>query len=179
VVLSGAVRTLRAGGPLGMAVGFLQIVVAGALLVRAREARAASTPELLGAVPSLVLAGGVMAAAGERAWGTAALCLAAAGVALAAAGILSLGASFGILPGVRALRTRGLYRCVRHPIYLGEALLFLAAAGQIGWLGAVATLGMVPLLAWRITVEERLLAAEPGWREWAAQVRWRLVPGVW
>jgi protein-S-isoprenylcysteine O-methyltransferase Ste14 len=48
------------------------------------------------------------------------------------------------------------------------------------WLAtALGTLG-VPLLLWRAILEDRTLRAElPGYAEYAQQVRWRLLPGVW
>jgi protein-S-isoprenylcysteine O-methyltransferase Ste14 len=48
------------------------------------------------------------------------------------------------------------------------------------WLAtALGALG-VPLLLWRTILEDRTLRAElPGYAEYAQQVRWRLLPGVW
>ena len=40
------------------------------------------------------------------------------------ASVLSLGTCFGVLPEVRGLVTRGPYRFVRHPVYLGEIAAF-------------------------------------------------------
>jgi protein-S-isoprenylcysteine O-methyltransferase Ste14 len=93
--------------------------------------------------------------------------------------MLLLGRSFAVLPGVRVLKTRGLYALVRHPLYLGELLVFAAAARCLGWWGLASAALLVPLLAWRIHQEELLLRDEPGWAEWAARVRYRLVPGLW
>lgn len=63
---------------------------------------------------------------------------------------------------MRALRTGGLYRVVRHPLFLGESLLFAGAAAALGAGGAAAAPALLPVLAWCIQVEERPLAAEPG-----------------
>jgi protein-S-isoprenylcysteine O-methyltransferase Ste14 len=38
--------------------------------------------------------------------------------------------------------------------------------------------GWISLL-YRIHAEERLLSHDPGWRTYAALVRYRLVPGLW
>lgn len=162
---------------LAILTGGLQLAVACGLLARAPERRATHTRDLVGALPSLLLAGVVIAAAGRQEWGP--LGLALLGVVVAAGGMVSLGTSFAVLPGVRTLRTTGLYRWVRHPIYLGESLLFAAGAAQLGGYGWASIAAMVPLLAWPIGVEERLLAQEPDWAVWSARVRWRLLPGVW
>jgi protein-S-isoprenylcysteine O-methyltransferase Ste14 len=75
----------------------------------------------------------------------------------------------------------GVYRLVRHPIYLGYALLI---GGEALWLGslAAALIGAGVYLAataWRITIEERDLRARlPGYCTYARRVRGRLIPFV-
>ena len=52
------------------------------------------------------------------------------GLAIVVAGKVALGRSFGLLPANRGVVFSGLYRVVRHPIYLGYVLThgaFLAA----------------------------------------------------
>lgn len=76
----------------------------------------------------------------------------------------------------------GPYAYVRHPMYVGGILMFLTMPLQLGsWLGiAGALLLVLPGLAFRIVMEERTLTAElEGYRDYAARVRWRLIPGVW
>lgn len=82
--------------------------------------------------------------------------------------------------GQRVIDT-GPYAYVRHPMYVGGLLTFLAMPVQLGsWLGLAATALLIPALGFRIIMEERTLAAElEGYREYAARVRWRLIPGVW
>ena len=42
------------------------------------------------------------------------------------------------------------------------------------------TLCTVPFLLYRVIAEDRVLHAElPGYSDYAARVRWRLIPGVW
>jgi len=49
------------------------------------------------------------------------------------------------------------------------------------WLAAaVGVVLMIPLILWRAVPEDRmLLAGLPGYADYAARVRWRLIPGVW
>lgn len=75
----------------------------------------------------------------------------------------------------------GPYRLVRHPGYVGWSLLWLAVPLVLGsaWalLPAAVCLGGIVV---RTALEDATLAAElPGYREYAAQVRYRLLPGLW
>jgi protein-S-isoprenylcysteine O-methyltransferase Ste14 len=77
--------------------------------------------------------------------------------------------------------TDGPYRIVRHPMYASVALYVPGTALLLGSLwGAAAIVVIVAALAVRIGIEERTLRAGlPGYDEYAARVRWRLVPRVW
>ena len=94
--------------------------------------------------------------------------------------LLTLGPCFGVLPAHRGLVTRGPYRWVRHPAYLGELLMLqaAAAASMKPILQGLAAAAALPILL-RIHVEESVLAQDPGWPTYAAAVRWRLIPGIW
>jgi protein-S-isoprenylcysteine O-methyltransferase Ste14 len=75
----------------------------------------------------------------------------------------------------------GPYAVVRHPMYawilpllLGTPLLLGSAWGLL-WLAL-----FVPLLMARILGEEAVLRdGLPGYRDYAARVRYRLIPGIW
>jgi protein-S-isoprenylcysteine O-methyltransferase Ste14 len=76
---------------------------------------------------------------------------------------------------------RGPYAWVRHPGYAGPVASHLALPLALGsWRGlAPAVLGCL-LLALRAVYEERRLVHElPGYADYAARVRYRLVPGLW
>lgn len=77
--------------------------------------------------------------------------------------------------------TDGPYRIVRHPMYACVLLYVPGTALLLGSLwGAVATVVIVLALVVRIAIEERMLRAGlAGYAEYAARVRWRLLPGVW
>jgi protein-S-isoprenylcysteine O-methyltransferase Ste14 len=86
------------------------------------------------------------------------LTLMAAGETITVAGMLSLGRSFSIFSEVRELATSGLYRWVRHPLYLGEmiAVWGYVLAWSAPWAFACALL-FTALQSWRAKVEERRL----------------------
>ncbi len=79
------------------------------------------------------------------------------------------------------LITGGPYRFVRHPGYLFIMLLLVASGPALGsWL-ALAPIGLyLVLIIRRLVLEDRFLHAHlPGYRAYAARVRWRLLPGLW
>ncbi len=77
--------------------------------------------------------------------------------------------------------TTGPYRWVRHPMYAGASLMFVAIPLLLGsGYGLAAAPVWIVLLSFRIPIEERMLREKlPGYEEYAARVRWRLVPGLW
>jgi protein-S-isoprenylcysteine O-methyltransferase Ste14 len=70
---------------------------------------------------------------------------------------------------------------VRHPGYAAAILLCVASGPALGsWISALPPLAAIPLVLWRMFSEERLLRdGLPGYEDYAAQVRARLVPGMW
>jgi protein-S-isoprenylcysteine O-methyltransferase Ste14 len=77
--------------------------------------------------------------------------------------------------------TTGPYEYVRHPIYASGLLSYLGTPLLLGsWYGLAIVPVMAALLAFRAVMEERMLKAElDGYLEYAARVRYRLLPMVW
>ncbi|MBB4392520.1 MULTISPECIES: isoprenylcysteine carboxylmethyltransferase family protein [unclassified Bradyrhizobium] len=75
----------------------------------------------------------------------------------------------------------GPYAHVRHPMYSGMVLFFAGVPLLLGsWWGLVMVPILVLLFAIRIGIEERTLREGlPGYDDYAARVRYRLMPGVW
>jgi protein-S-isoprenylcysteine O-methyltransferase Ste14 len=73
------------------------------------------------------------------------------------------------------------YRTVRHPGYAGAILFELAVPILLASWGALITGGLgAILLILRTALEDRTLQAElAGYMDYARQVRYRLVPGIW
>ncbi len=77
--------------------------------------------------------------------------------------------------------TNGPYRYVRHPGYVGMILQLLATPVALGsaW-GLVPAAGASVMFVLRTALEDRTLQNElAGYADYARQVRYRLIPGLW
>lgn len=120
---------------------------------------------------------------GPLAWTVGGL-LIAVGAALLASGGAGLGSALTPFPAPRAgaqLQTSGIYAQVRHPMYGGGILIGL------GWsivfatpLGLVLTIVLAVFADLKSRREERWLEQTyPGYDDYRARVRHRLIPFVW
>jgi len=77
--------------------------------------------------------------------------------------------------------TGGPYRYVRHPAYIGGILYELAVPILLSSLWALIVSGLCTiLLVLRTVLEDRTLQTElNGYADYARQVRYRLIPGIW
>ncbi len=77
--------------------------------------------------------------------------------------------------------TNGPYRYVRHPGYAGAILAGMATPFLLGSLwGLILAVISAALYVVRTGLEDRTLMDElPGYREYAQQIRYRLLPGLW
>jgi protein-S-isoprenylcysteine O-methyltransferase Ste14 len=94
-------------------------------------------------------------------------------------GVLSLNRSFGLVAAQREIKTSGLYRVVRHPLYASYVVIFLAYVAANTTAGNVILLAVtLACLAGRILREESHLAADPMYQGYMRRVRYRVVPLV-
>jgi protein-S-isoprenylcysteine O-methyltransferase Ste14 len=75
----------------------------------------------------------------------------------------------------------GLYGRIRHPFYLGNLLFFIGIGLWLECYASVLALALVfVVLVIRIFVEEKALRKSlPGYAEYMAKIRYRLIPFVW
>jgi protein-S-isoprenylcysteine O-methyltransferase Ste14 len=74
----------------------------------------------------------------------------------------------------------GPYAWVRHPMYLAVVLVVLGSGPALGsWAAAPVLWPILAVFVRRTLLEDAMLHAElGGYRDYAARVPWRIVPGV-
>ncbi len=110
-------------------------------------------------------------------WGT--LTLSWLGLVITFYARFSLGRNIGFVPAQRRIVTTGAYGLVRHPIYTGVFVNYLALVLQrfSGGNLLLVALGAFWFMV-KSVVEERFLAADPEYAAYLGRVRWRWVPGL-
>ncbi len=77
--------------------------------------------------------------------------------------------------------TQGPYRYIRHPMYVGVILAIISTPLVLGSFWALIPAGMIVIVfILRTHLEDNTLQEKlPGYTDYAAQVRYRLIPGIW
>jgi len=75
----------------------------------------------------------------------------------------------------------GPYAIVRHPMYVGVVVFYLASPIALGsWWAFIPAAVILPILVVRILNEEQILERDlPGYKEYKLKTRYRLLPGIW
>jgi protein-S-isoprenylcysteine O-methyltransferase Ste14 len=75
----------------------------------------------------------------------------------------------------------GPYRFVRHPMYLGATLMYIASPLALGsYWAMIPALFIIPIFIARIINEEKVLTKDlEGYSEYKQKTRYRLIPGIW
>ena len=90
-----------------------------------------------------------------------------------------LGRSFGLLPANRGIVSKGPFRLMRHPIYVGWFVLTLGYAFIYPRpRNFVVIVAALLFMMWRIVQEEDLLGLDSEYRTYCEKVRYRLIPWV-
>ncbi|MBT8217909.1 MAG: isoprenylcysteine carboxylmethyltransferase family protein [Acidimicrobiia bacterium] len=106
-----------------------------------------------------------------------------AALALGVAAAMSLGRNLTPYPkpvDSGTMVARGPYRLVRHPIYTAVIIGMIGIAVRGGdWISLGLAIGLIPFFNAKSTFEERhLIEQYPGYVDYQARVRSRLVPGI-
>jgi len=165
-----------------LSISLLNLSLGLLILFRVQAKRLGNPVDILKSLPSLII-GGMMfrLSVALPEWSMISVSIFMIGMMITLASFITLGRSFSILPQVRPIVTKGLYRFVRHPGYLGELLLIIACfiASESLLISGICFALFIPFIAWRILVEETLLSQEVLYLAYMDQVKWRMLPGVW
>jgi protein-S-isoprenylcysteine O-methyltransferase Ste14 len=144
-----------------------------AVVDRSMKARVLTAVSMLG--PSLLKPASVVALLPQL----ATVAISAVGLGIVIAGKVTLGRSFGLMPANRGVVSSGVYRIVRHPIYMGYLVTHVAylAAMPSAWNVVALVAADIALLA-RAVCEENTLARDERYRQYQRTVRWRVCPGL-
>jgi protein-S-isoprenylcysteine O-methyltransferase Ste14 len=105
--------------------------------------------------------------------------LAILGTAVELWGRFSLGRNIGFVPAQREIVIHGAYRFMRHPIYSGLFIGFLAECLAYYSLRNILIDGFaIFLFAVKSLAEESFLKKDPGYAAYLERVRWHWFPGV-
>jgi protein-S-isoprenylcysteine O-methyltransferase Ste14 len=103
------------------------------------------------------------------------------GIVLSVVVLSQLGRSFGVIAAHRGvIKTQGLYRWVRHPLYMAEELMFIGVLLQCFCWENVLIVGV----QWccqmsRAADEEALLGQDPAYVAFQQQTPYRFLPGIY
>jgi protein-S-isoprenylcysteine O-methyltransferase Ste14 len=116
----------------------------------------------------------------DTGWDTLSAILLLCGNTLCIIAVLDLGRSLSIMPEARQLVTTGIYRRIRHPLYLAEDIAFLGIFLQFrSWAAAVVLLATLLVQLRRMDWEEGILSGMfPEYAEYQRR-SYRLLPGLY
>ena len=101
------------------------------------------------------------------------------GITLQILAMLSLNRSIGMVAANRGIQTQGLYRFVRHPMYLSYVVAYFGyVLNHPSMHNAGVYVAAVLFWVLRLLAEERFLLRSPDYQQYASKVRWRMLRGV-
>ena len=101
------------------------------------------------------------------------------GLMLQVASMFSLNRSIGFVAANRGIKTNGMYRFVRHPLYFAYTIAFFGfLLNHFTIWNLCIYMAMVLALYLRTYCEEQVLREDAEYQQYAKRVRWRLLPFV-
>jgi len=105
--------------------------------------------------------------------------LEAAGGFFVLGAFLSLNRSFGIAPENRGVKTIGLYRIIRHPMYFGYVVVEIGfVINNFSAFNLTVLVVAIFFTILRLRAEERVLRKDSRYIEYSQRTRWRLIPFI-
>ena len=102
------------------------------------------------------------------------------GLLISMAGLFSLSKSFGIVPANRGVKTDGIYKYIRHPLYSGYVIsVFSFVVQNPSTYNIVLYLFLILFKVLRIQAEEEFLMKDKAYADYTKKTEWRLVPFIW
>jgi protein-S-isoprenylcysteine O-methyltransferase Ste14 len=112
-----------------------------------------------------------------QSWAMVGSALQLTGFTITTLALLNLGRSIGIVAANRGVKTGGLYRVLRHPMYAGYLITYAGYVAAYPTLrNAALALLTVFAVDQRARAEEHLLSAAPAYAELLRRTPWRFVP---
>ncbi len=101
------------------------------------------------------------------------------GIALQVFAMLSLNRSIGFVAANRGIKTNGMYRFVRHPLYFAYIVAFFGyLLNHFTLNNQIVFAFMVYCLYLRTHCEEEILSKDPEYCEYKSRVKYRIIPYV-
>lgn len=113
------------------------------------------------------------------------LLLQIAGITISLLAMLSLNLSFGVVPANRGVKSGGMYKIVRHPIYAGYFISMTCFTIQniAGYESLIRNCSILVItlvaLIIRIKYEEEFLLRDPEYQKLVKTTPYRLIPKIW
>lgn len=94
-------------------------------------------------------------------------------------GLISLNRSFALVAAKREIKTRGMYRLIRHPLYASYLIVFTGyILTNTTWMNAAIYVMTMAFLFVRLQREEKHLSLDPKYAEYMRLVRYRVIPFI-
>jgi protein-S-isoprenylcysteine O-methyltransferase Ste14 len=99
---------------------------------------------------------------------------------LGVATVFVLGRSFGLFPALRQVKTKYVYRIIRHPMYLGAIFFKLGyVLKNPSIFNILLLMVIIVLYDKRARYEEDIMSHNNSYVEYLQQVKYRFIPGVY